>query len=168
MVFRGHCTEFFLSNVVWSLSNIAGFSTVHKQQHKKIIYNFVWIYLSQHCTSKLLGQYWPIWLTDNVYEENNLCNAVSTLLRQHYLNTCIVLAHSAQTCFRRKTGCSFKWLVACFLAGYNILNNLGSLCSMLPQLFIYDFRDNNEQGPTLTGTSSQMTFWKTNFLSFCE
>ena len=31
-------------------------------------------------------------------------------------------------------------------------NNLGSFCSMLAQDFIYDFWDNNEQGPTLTGT----------------
>ena len=86
----------------------------------------------------------------------------------HKKTTCTVLTQSAQTCFRRKTGCSFKWLVACFLAGYNILNNLGSFYSMLARLFIYDFRDNNEQGPTWTGTSSQATFWKTNFLSFCE
>ena len=40
--------------------------------HKKIIYNFVWIYLSQHCTRELLVHCWPIWLTYNVYEENNL------------------------------------------------------------------------------------------------
>ena len=86
----------------------------------------------------------------------------------HKKTTCTVLTQSAHTCFRRKTGCSFKWLVACFLAGYNILNNLGSFYSMLARLFIYDFRDNNEQGPTWTGTSSQATFWKTNFLSFCE
>ena len=63
----------------------------------------------------------------------------------HKKTTCTVLTQSAQTCFRRKTGCSFKWLVACFLAGYNILNNLGSFCSMSARLFIYDFWDNNEQ-----------------------
>ena len=27
--------------------------------HRKIIYNFVWIYLGQHCISKLLAQCWP-------------------------------------------------------------------------------------------------------------
>ena len=84
----------------------------------------------------------------------------------HKKTTCTVLTQSAQTCFRRKTGCSFKWLVACFLAGYNILNNLGSFCSMLARLFIYDFRDNNRKWPTLTGTSSQATFWKNTLSQF--
>ena len=57
-----------------------------------------------------------------------------------------------------------KYLVACFLTGHDILNNLGSFCSMLAREFIYGFRDNDEQGPTLTETSSQTTFWKKNFL----
>ena len=38
-----------------------------------------------------------------------------------------------------------------FLTGYYTLNNLGSFCSMLARDFIYELRDNNEQGPTLTG-----------------
>ena len=97
--------------------------------HKKIIYNFVWIYLSQRCTKKLLVQCWPIWLTDNVYEENNVYNAESTLLRQYCTQkktTRTALVQSAQTCFHRKTACSFKWVAAYFLTGYNILNNHSS------------------------------------------
>ena len=35
----------------------------------------------------------------------------------HKKTTHTVLAQSAQTCFCRKTGCSFKWLVVCFLIG---------------------------------------------------
>ena len=81
----------------------------------------------------------------------------------HKKTTHTVLAQSAQTCFCRKTGCSFKWLVVCFLTGYNILNNLGSFCSMFAREFIYGFWDNNGQELTLTGTSSQATFWKKTF-----
>ena len=51
--------------------------------HKKMMYNFGWICLSQCCTRKLLVQCLPIWLTDNVYEDNNLYNSESTFLRQH-------------------------------------------------------------------------------------
>ena len=36
------------------------------------------------------------------------------------------LVQSAQTCFHRKTACSFKWVAAYFLTGYNILNNHSS------------------------------------------
>ena len=111
--------------------------------HKKIIYNFFWIYLSQRCTRKLLVQYWSIWLS--VYEENNLYNAASTLLKQH---------------------CTRKLLAQYWPS--NILNNVDSFCSMLARLFIYDFWDNNEKGLILTVTLSQATFWKTNFLNFCE
>ena len=35
---------------------------------------------------------------------------------------------------------------------------------MLAREFIYGFRDNDEQGPALTETSSQTTFCKKNFL----
>ena len=134
-----------LSSSAWA--NIAQEITctmlIHSPQttlHKKIIYNFVWIYLGQHCTRKLLVQCWPTWLTDNVYAENNLCNAVLTILGQHCIiilssqccpNTseptlhkkanCTVLAQSTQTCFHRKAGCSFKCLVACSLTRYNII-----------------------------------------------
>ena len=35
---------------------------------------------------------------------------------------------------------------------YEVLARIRSFYSMLAQEFIYDLRDNNEQGPTLTGT----------------
>ena len=38
----------------------------------------------------------------------------------HKKITYTILIQRAQTCFRWKTGCSFKCLVACFLTGYNI------------------------------------------------
>ena len=74
-------------------------------------------------------------------KENNLYNAVSTILGQHCIRilscqfcsntsettlhkktTCIVLAQSGKTCFHMKTGCNFKCLVACFSTRYNITN----------------------------------------------
>ena len=38
----------------------------------------------------------------------------------HKKTTCIMLVQSAQTCFCKKTSCSFKWLVVCFLSRYII------------------------------------------------
>ena len=139
--------------------------------HKKIIYNFVWIYLSQRCTRKLLVHCWPIWLTYSVYEENNLCKCCidpsETTL--HKKTTCTLLAQSAQTCFRRKTGCGFKWLVAFFLTRYNIF------CSMLAREFIYGCRDNNERANidwnVITSDSEKKSFLKelkTIHCFFCE
>ena len=63
--------------------------------HRKIIQNFVWIYLGQYCIRKL-----PVeccsWLGDNSYEENNLCHVVSTVLGQH----CIGIL-SSQCCLNK-------------------------------------------------------------------
>ena len=61
------------------------------------------------------------WLTDNFYEENNLCNVVLTILEDHCIGLlssqccldtskttlnrkikCAMLVKGAQTCFRRK------------------------------------------------------------------
>ena len=121
--------------------------------HKKIIYYFVWIYLSQCCTRKLLVQCWPICLTMFMRKITCKCYIDPSETTLHKRTTCTVLAQSAQD----------KWLVACFLTRYNILNNLGSPCSMLAWEFIYGFQVNNEQEPT-TETSSQATFSKKNFL----
>ena len=76
------------------------------------------------------------WLTGNIFEGNN---AAWTILGQHWIRllpsqyclhafeitlhkktACAILIQNAQTCFRRKTGYSFKGYVACFLTGCNI------------------------------------------------
>ena len=44
-----------------------------------------------------------------------------------------------------------------FLTGYNITEQFGSFCLMLARKFIYELRDNNEQGPTLTETEQQVS-----------
>ena len=52
--------------------------------HRKIIYNFVWMFLVQHYLRKLPVEFWPLaknW--DNFYEENNLYKVVATMLGQH-------------------------------------------------------------------------------------
>ena len=73
--------------------------------------------------------------TDTVLSVNSRCNVVSTMLGQHCIRilssqyclntskarlhkktTCAMLAESAQTCFGRKTGISFKWLFCSVLA----------------------------------------------------
>ena len=114
---------------------------------------------------------------------NNLYNAVSTILGQHCIRilssqfcpstsetilhkkaTCTVLAQSRQTCFCTNPSCSFECLVVCFLTGTTLPKNVDSFCSMLAWELIYGLRDNNEQGPTLTGTSSKASFWKKTFL----
>ena len=120
--------------------------------HRKIIYSFLSGFI---CANIAQGNYLSNvgpWLTDNVYYENNLCNVVSTILGQHCIRilssqccantcetivhkktTCPMLAQSAKTCFCRKTGYSFKCLVACFLNWYNIIEQswvfLFNVCS---------------------------------------
>ena len=47
---------------------------------RKVIYNGVKIFLGQNCRRK--SSVGP-WQTDNIYEEDNLCNVVSTMLGQH-------------------------------------------------------------------------------------
>ena len=49
--------------------------------HRKIIYNFVWVYLGQSCTRKLPVHVGPL-PTDNFYEENSLYNVGLTHLVQ--------------------------------------------------------------------------------------
>ena len=65
------------------------------------------------------------WLTDNVYEENNLYNSVITILEQHFIHCLVnivivrantpkktvlyiqsILAQKAHTCSHRKAGCA--------------------------------------------------------------
>ena len=104
----------------------------------------------------------------NVYEEDNLYNAVSTMLEQH----CLGLLFSQCCLNTSKTTLHKKcWLKAhrftfagkmtvssmsgsLFLTRYYTtivimtmisLNNLGPFCSMLAREFIYQLRDNNEQ-----------------------
>ena len=57
--------------------------------HRKIIYDFVWIYLGQHCIRKLLCNVGS-WLRDNSHKEYNLYNVVSTMLGQY----CITIVSS--------------------------------------------------------------------------
>ena len=58
-------------------------------------------------------------------------------------------------------------LVACFLTWCAISpNNLGSFCSVLAREFIYGLRDNNEQGPTLTGTCQCFHYGFINITGF--
>ena len=52
-----------------------------KNSLKKIICNFVWIYLGQHCTRKLLCNVGR-WVADNFYEENKQYNIGLTRLVQ--------------------------------------------------------------------------------------
>ena len=118
--------------------------------HRKIIYNFAWIYLSQRCRRKLLVQCWPIWLT--MFMRKITC----TMLYRPFWDN-IAQENYLYSIGPERTD---KWLVVCFLTKYNILNKIGSFCPKLAREFIYGFRDNNEQGSTLTGTSSQATFWK--------
>ena len=71
--------------------------------HQKIIYNFVLIYLGQHCMRNCL---WNVgsWLRYNFYEEDNLYNIVSTMLEYCPVNV-------VQICSRQH--CTRKLLVQC-------------------------------------------------------
>ena len=52
---------------------------------------------------------------------NCLVNVVKTSqITLHQKTPCAMLVQGAQACFRRKTGCSFKCLEACFLTWYNM------------------------------------------------
>ena len=101
------------------------------------------------------------WLTGNIFEGNN---AAWTILGQHWIRllssqycllafeitlhkktACAILIQNAQTCFRRKTGYSFKGYVACFLTGATSPKNLGAFLSVLVWNFIYDLRNNNAE-----------------------
>ena len=57
--------------------------------HRKIIYDFVWIYLGQHCIRKLLRNVGS-WLRGNSHKEYNLYNIASTMLGQY----CITIVSS--------------------------------------------------------------------------
>ena len=143
--------------------------------------NVVQIRLRQHCKENYLCNAGPEH-TDIVLKENNLHNIVLNLpgptLRKTITCTIVtivtimttpdnsaqenylpMLAQSAKTCFRGKTGYSFKCIVACFLNWYNIIEqswlflfNVCSFHSMFAWEFIYIFWDSNEQGSTLTET----------------
>ena len=128
----------------------------------------IWANILQHFTNYLCNV-GPC-LTDNVYEENNLYNALSTILGQHCITilsskccpnmsvttlhkktTCAILAQSTQTCFHRKTSCSFQCLVACILTSYNLTKQFW--------LFLFNaglgvHLQHVGQGPTLTGAKS--------------
>ena len=132
------------------------------------LYNVVLICLYQHWTRKLPVQCWSKaqeqlcnfvwaniaqgnhlcnvcpWLTDNFYEENNLYNVASTMLRQYYIgilsvqccpNTserilhkkiiCAVLTQSAQTRFGRKmTYTMLSWSACTNIEHENCLCNV--------------------------------------------
>ena len=79
---------------------------VHSLQttlHRKVILNFVGIYLGQHCIRKC-----PC-LRDNSYEENNLYNVVSTMPGQHcirILSSQCCPNRSAETTLHKKITCA--------------------------------------------------------------
>ena len=79
---------------------------VHSLQttlHRKVILNFVGIYLGQHCIRKC-----PC-LRDNSYEENNLYNVVSTMPGQHcirILSSQFCPNRSAETTLHKKITCA--------------------------------------------------------------
>ena len=82
--------------------------TVHKQLHRKIIYNFVLIYLDQHCIRKLIVENLPIRKRDNSNEENNLYNVVVTMLGQHCIGifSSQCCSNSPETTMHKKITCT--------------------------------------------------------------
>ena len=119
-----------------------------------------------------------LWLRYNVYEEDNLCNVVSTMLKQHYVRIlfsqcceirlrqhCTRNADLKHTDILSQENWLFQiCLIVCFEPGTISLNNLGSFFSMLARKFIWKLWGNNEQGPTLTGTK----WWNTILVNFMK
>ena len=102
--------------------------------YRKIMYNFVWIYLCQHCTKKLPVQCWPMANRQILWEKNPIysCtdhsgttlhgNIVYSMLPRHvWVNIAPenYLKLGTDICFHIKTSFSYKYVC------YSLLNQVG-------------------------------------------
>ena len=142
---------------------------------RKMIYNFVWIYLGEYCIRKLPAE---------CYEKINVYKAVLTMMGQHCIrilsSQCSLYAWDSialENCLcnvgPELTGrLSHKnrpfqiCLVTCFLTGYNITKQSLLFLFSVSSGFIYGLRDSNEHGSTLTGTSFSVSLSDVFYL-FC-
>ena len=131
------------SNIAQEKLSVQCWSILHKHFHTKrstMLSGSVWAKIAQ---GNHLCNVCP-WLTDNIYEENNLYIVVLTMLGQYYIRilssqccpnmsertlhkkiTCTMLTQSAQTHFRRRiTYTMLSWSACANIAHENYLCNV--------------------------------------------
>ena len=133
-------------------------STVHKQlsSGKKSITlsGSIWDNIAQENYLCNVGP----WLTDNVYEENNLYNVVSTMLIQHYIkilsNQCFPNTPVTRVPRVHKYVFAGKPVVVSMSANLFFIRvqHFQTILATFFECWFGSSRDNSEQGPKLAGT----------------